>query len=91
MSQILNYAMVMSHYIFSIKSIHLYYNSTIFLDFNLTKYTLALNPSCWLNLKTKGNPIKVSYLGQTNRLASLDNLNNIFVYDWCKADIKTVK
>ncbi|VVC35842.1 Hypothetical protein CINCED_3A022452 [Cinara cedri] len=60
-------------------------------ELDCTKYTLALKPSCWLNLKTRGCPLKVSYLGQTNRLASLDNLNIITVHDWSKANIKTIK
>ncbi|XP_015374399.1 PREDICTED: POC1 centriolar protein homolog B-like isoform X1 [Diuraphis noxia] len=56
-----------------------------------TEYTLALKPSHWLNLKSKGLSIKLSYLGLTQRLASLDNLNNLYVYDWSKANLKTLK
>lgn len=56
-----------------------------------SKYTLALKPSYWLNLKTRGRTIKVSFLGKSNRLASLDNFNNICVYDWSKSNIQTIK
>ncbi|XP_027845661.2 POC1 centriolar protein homolog B-like [Aphis gossypii] len=70
------------------------WNTTSFKPSNVldyTEYTLALKPSHWLNLKTKGNTTKLSYLGLTQRLASLDNLNNLYVYDWSKADLKTIK
>ncbi|XP_025409746.1 POC1 centriolar protein homolog B-like [Sipha flava] len=70
------------------------WNKTILRPTNVldySEYTLALQPSYWLSLKTKHHPIKVSFLGQKNRLASLDNSNNIYVYDWTKANIKIIK
>lgn len=63
----------------------------LFLVFDYSNFTLVLKPSLWLSLKTKGHSIKVSYLGQTSRLASLDNLNNFYVYDWSQVDIKSIK
>jgi len=66
-------------------------NLVFFLVLGHTENTLALKPSHWLNLKTKGHSIKLSYLGLTQRLASLDNQNNLYVYDWSKTDLKTLK
>ncbi|XP_050442832.1 POC1 centriolar protein homolog B-like [Adelges cooleyi] len=54
-----------------------------------TKYSLALKPSCLMNLETKSVPIiKLRFLAESNKLASLESLNIIKIYDWSKPDIK---
>jgi len=63
----------------------------LFLVLGCIKYTFSLRPSHWINVKTKGCPKKVLFLGRSNRLASLDDLNNLHIYNLSKDNDQIIK